>query len=65
MDNAKPKGRKKREIIATHGADGKQALLGHMPKISNNLYINLHTSFERKKSWAQIRDSQHICVNIL
>lgn len=65
MDSAKPTGRKKRKIIATHGADGKQAQLGHMPKISNNLYINLHASFERKKSWAQIRDSQRIYVNTL
>lgn len=65
MDSAKPIGRKKRKIIAAHGADGKQAQLGHMPKISNNLYINLHTSFERKKSEAQIRDSQRIYVNAL
>lgn len=65
MDSAKPTGRKKRKITATHGANGKQAQLGNIPKITNNLYINLHTSFERKKSGVQIRDSQRIYVNAL
>lgn len=62
VDCMKPTGRKKRKITAAWEASRKQPQLGGTLKIGNNLYINLHTSFEREKSWAQIRDSQRIYV---
>lgn len=65
MDCMKPTGRKKRKTTAAREASRKQPQLGDTLKIYNNLYINLHTSFEREKSWAQIRDSQRIYVSVL